>query len=57
MAPLQIAGGFLVADIPELETLLKRAWVLARTLPNALVGRFEQAVVAISATEREATVC
>lgn len=55
-APLPIAGGFLVADIPELETLLKRAWVLARTLPNALVGRFEQAVVAISATEREATV-
>lgn len=54
--PLQIAGGFMAADIPALETLLKRAWVLARTLPNALVGRFEQAVVAISATEREATV-
>lgn len=55
-APLPIAGGFLAADIPALETLLKRAWVLARTLPNALVGRFEQAVIAISATEREATV-
>jgi len=54
--PLQIAGGFMAADIPALEALLKRAWVLARTLPNALVGRFEQAVVAISATEREATV-
>lgn len=54
--PLQIVGGFLTADIPALEALLKRAWVLARTLPNALVGRFEQAVVAISATEREATV-
>lgn len=53
---LQIAGGFWAVDIPALEALLKRAWVLARTLPNALVGRFEQAVVAISATEREATV-
>lgn len=51
-----IAGGFLAADIPALEALLKRAWVLARTLPNALVERFEQAVVAISGTEREATV-
>ncbi len=56
VAPLQIAGGFLATDIPALEALLKRAWVLARTLPNALVGRFEQAVVSISATEREATV-
>lgn len=54
--PLQIAGGFFASNIPALEALLKRAWVLARTLPNALVGRFEQAVVAISATEREATV-
>ena len=52
----QIAGGFLVIDIPALEALLGRAWVLARTLPNALVGRFEQAVGAISATERDATV-
>jgi len=55
-APLQIAGGFFAANIPALEALLKRAWVLSRTLPNALVGRFEQAVMAISATEREATV-
>lgn len=55
-ASLQIVGGFLTADIPALEALLKRAWVLSRTLPNALVSRFEQAVVAISATEREATV-
>lgn len=55
-APLQIVGGFLAVDIPALEALLKRAWVLSRTLPNALVSRFEQAVVAISATEREATV-
>lgn len=55
-APLPITGGFVAADIPALEALLKRAWVLARTLPNALVGRFEQAVKSISATEREATV-
>lgn len=54
--PLPIVGGFLTEDIPALEALLKRAWVLSRTLPNALVGRFEQAVVAIGTTEREATV-
>ncbi len=54
--PLQIAGAFLTADIPALEALLKRAWVLARTLPNAMVGRFEQALGAISTTEREETV-
>ena len=54
--PLQIAGGFLAVDIPALESLLKRAWILARTLPNALMGRFEQVVESISATEREATV-
>jgi putative restriction endonuclease len=53
---LPIAGGFMVVGLAELEVLLKRAWVLARTLPNALVGRFERAVAAISATEREATV-
>ena len=39
-----------------MEALLTRAWILARTLPNALVDRFEKDVVAISATEREATV-
>lgn len=55
-APLPIAGGFMVADLAELEALLKRAWVLSRTLPNALVSRFERAVAAISATEREVTV-
>lgn len=55
-SPLPLAGGFLAADIPALETLLKRAWLLSQTLPNALVGRFEQAVIAISATERESTV-
>lgn len=55
-APFQIAGGFEIKDIPDLEALLKRAWVLARTLPNALVWRFDQAVIAISETEREATV-
>lgn len=55
-ASLAFVGGFWAADIPALETLLKRAWVLSRTLPNALVGRFEQAIIAISATERDATV-
>jgi putative restriction endonuclease len=55
-APLQIVGGFLAVGIPALEALLKRAWILSRTLPNALVSRFEQSVAAISATEREATV-
>lgn len=55
-SPIPLAGGFIVADIAALEALLARAWVLARTLPNALVSRFEQTVESISATEREATV-
>lgn len=55
-APLPVVGAFFAADIPALEKLLNRAWALARTLPNALVARFELAVVAISTTEREATV-
>lgn len=52
----QMAAVFSLSDAPTLEQFLNRAWVLSRALPNALVGRFEQAVVAISATEREATV-
>jgi predicted restriction endonuclease len=53
---LLIAGAFKVLDISELETFLKRAWQLSRTLPNALIGRFEKALAAVSTTEREATV-
>ncbi len=53
---LLIAGSFKVLDISELETFLKRAWQLSRTLPNALIGRFEKALAAVSTTEREATV-
>jgi putative restriction endonuclease len=53
---LQIAGGFSDLNSLKLEVLLKRAWELARSLPNALRGRLEQAVEAMSATEREATV-
>ena len=53
---LLIAGAFKVVDISELETFLKRAWQLSRTLPNALIGRFEKALAAVSTTEREATV-
>jgi putative restriction endonuclease len=52
----QISGGFSDLNSLKLEVLLKRAWELARALPNALMGRLEQAVEAISATEREATV-
>ena len=47
---------FSVSNAAALEQFLRKVWALSRALPNALVGRFEQAVVAISATEREATV-
>jgi len=53
---LQVQGGFETAGVDGLEALLYRAWLLSRTLPNALVNRFEQAVDAISTTERNATV-
>jgi hypothetical protein len=51
-----MAGTFDASDIFELEALLKRAWLLSRSLPNALIGRFEKALSKVSATEREATV-
>ena len=37
-APLSLAGGFLAPNIHALEILLNRAWVLAKTLPNALLS-------------------
>ena len=51
-----MAAVFSLPDPTALEQFLNKAWALSRSLPNALVGRFEQAVVAISATERESTV-
>jgi putative restriction endonuclease len=51
-----MAAVFSLPDATALEQFLNKAWALSRALPNALVDRFEQAVVAISATEREATV-
>lgn len=51
-----MAGAFEASDIFKLEALLKRAWLLSRSLPNALIGRFEKALSEVSATEREATV-
>ena len=51
-----IAGVFEVLDIYKLEGLLKRAWQLSRSLPNALIDRFEQEVTKVSSTEREVTV-
>ena len=51
-----MAGAFEAFDIFKLEALLKRAWLLSRSLPNALIGRFEMALFEVSATEREATV-
>jgi putative restriction endonuclease len=53
---LSMAGAFDASDIFRLEALLKRAWLLSRSLPNALIGRFEKALSEVSATEREATV-
>jgi hypothetical protein len=51
-----MAGAFEANDIFKLEALLKRAWLLSRSLPNALIGRFEKALSEVSTTEREATV-
>ena len=51
-----MAGAFEAPDIFKLEALLKRSWLLSRSLPNALIGRFEKALSEVSATEREATV-
>ena len=53
---LLITGAFKVLDTTKLEAFLKRSWLLSRSLPNALIGRFEKALFEISATEREATV-
>jgi hypothetical protein len=51
-----MAGAFEASDIFKLEAMLKRAWLLSRSLPNALIGRFEKALSEVSTTEREATV-
>jgi predicted restriction endonuclease len=53
---LFITGAFKVLDTTKLEVFLKRSWLLSRSLPNALIGRFEKALSEVSATEREATV-
>lgn len=51
-----MAGAFEAPDIYKLENLLKRAWLLSRSLPNALIDRFEKALSEVTTTEREATV-
>jgi putative restriction endonuclease len=51
-----MAGWFPAADKAALERLLARAWALSRALPDALERRFEAALAATSATERDATV-
>jgi len=51
-----MAGAFQASDIFKLEAMLKRAWLLSRSLPNALIGRFEKALSEVSVTDREATV-
>ena len=53
---LLITGAFKVLDTTKLEAFLKRSWLLSRSLPNALIGRFEKALSEVSTTEREATV-
>ena len=50
------AGAFKVLETTKLEALLKRSWLLSRSLPNALIGRFEKELSEISTTERETTV-
>jgi len=51
-----LPGWFSCPDLNALEGLLARAWALSRALPNELERRFQQALVALQATEREATV-
>lgn len=51
-----MAAVFNVPVAAALEQFLSNAWALSRTLPNALVSRFEQAIESISTTEREATI-
>ena len=51
-----IAAWFLCPDLHSLEGLLARAWALSRALPNELERRFQAALAAVPATEREATV-
>ena len=51
-----MAGAFEASDIFKLEAKLKRAWLLSRSLPNALIGRFEKALSEVSDTEREASI-
>ena len=53
---LLITGAFKVLETTKLEAFLKRSWLLSRSLPNALIGRFEKALSEVSTTEREATV-
>lgn len=53
---VDMAGAFEISDIYKLEVLLKRAWLLSRSLPNALIGPFEKALSEFSTTERDATV-
>jgi putative restriction endonuclease len=45
-----------VPTLSTLENFLNRAWLLSRTLPNALVDRYEKSIAETSTTEREATV-
>jgi len=51
-----MAGWFSCLDLHALEGLLARAWALSRALPNELERRFQVALAAVQATEREATV-
>ena len=51
-----LAGWFSCTDLNALEGLLARAWALSRALPNELERRFQRALAAVQATERDATV-
>lgn len=51
-----LAGWFSCPDLHALEGLLARAWALSRALPNELDRRYQAAIAAVHATEREAIV-
>ena len=57
MVPSGAAGALSVGDMPALHRLLRRAFQLSRTLPDALLQAFERETVDLSrATEAERTV-
>ena len=54
--PSGAVGGFVAKNFGELQEILSRAYLLARTLPDELLHSWQDAVKNVGATERDATV-